>query len=56
MYNNGPEHEEHATVKLMKKKTFGLHHLPLGEKNDKYKMFPLVYVQVWYQEPGNMHP
>ena len=39
-----------------KKKTFGLHHLPLGEKNVKYKMFPLVSVQVQHGEPGNMHP
>ena len=54
MYNCSPEYTEHATVKLMRK--FGLHHLPLGEKNVKYKMFPLVSVQVWHREPGNMHP
>ena len=42
MYNCSPEYAEHATVKLMRK--FGLHHLPLGGENVKYKMFPLVSV------------
>ena len=34
----------------------GLHHFPLGEKDTKYKKFPLISVQVWHREPRNMQP
>ena len=57
VYTNDPSNytkkKKRKTLKWMK---IGLHHFPLGEKDTKYKMFPLVSVQVWHGEPGNMHP
>ena len=59
MYKNGPDYEE--KIYQTQKKNIKINEnwvasLPTRRKDTKYKMFPLVSVQVWHEEPGNMHP